>query len=71
VPENPYNMAHRWSQVAQTSSYALARIRHVHPDWPECAAGCGWPVNPGALAGGYITHPMCDNPSGRAGIDAR
>lgn len=37
----------------------LVRARRLHPEWPQCAAGCGWPVDPAALAGGWDTHPGC------------
>lgn len=26
-------------------------------DWPQCAAGCGWPLDPAA---GGTSHPGCD-----------
>lgn len=30
--------------------------------WPECAAQCGWPLDPAAAAGGYDRHPGCEQP---------
>lgn len=62
MPENAYHKAHLYSALAASTvePYSLSRLRRVHPDWPPCAAGCGWPVNPAALEGGYDTHPACD-----------
>lgn len=61
MPENAYRRGHLYSHLAAqtTEPYSLARIKHLHPDWPLCTAGCGWPVDPAALVGGYTTHPLC------------
>lgn len=61
MPENAYNKGNRWSHLAASTvePYSLSRLRRQHPDWPACTGGCGWPVNPAALAGGYTTHPAC------------
>ena len=63
MPENPYRKGQLWSHLAAQTvrSFGEARIRHLHPDWPTCSAGCGWPVDPAALDGGFTAHPTCQS----------
>ena len=35
---------------------------------PPCAAGCGWPVDPAAAAGGHDRHPGCGWPMARPAL---
>jgi hypothetical protein len=65
VPENAYRRGHLYSHLAASTvqPYTLTRIRRLHPGWPDCAAGCGWPLDPAARAGGYDRHPACDQPA--------
>ena len=39
-----------------------AAVRASYPGWRMCAAGCGWPLDPAAAAGGYDRHPGCERP---------
>jgi len=43
----------RWASPA-------AAVRAAN-GWPACAAGCGWPLDPAAAAGGHDRHPGCDD----------
>jgi hypothetical protein len=42
--------------------HPAAAVRAARPGWRMCAAGCGWPVDPAAAAGGFDRHPGCERP---------
>ena len=58
MPENAYRRGHLWSHLAASTRepVSLARLKRLHPDWPLCTAGCGWPVDPAVQAD---IHPTC------------
>lgn len=71
MPENAYRTAHLHQHLVRSAQamrggYEAARARYLHPDWPLCSAGCGWPLHPAATMGWdgtpgvYDTHPTCD-----------
>lgn len=59
MPSNANRWAHLYAHAAGryrvAPDRALILALNRHPDWPLCAGGCGWPVNPAAGA----THPNC------------
>jgi hypothetical protein len=62
MPENAHRMWHLRLHGVQSHAGRtpeLARALRLHPDWPLCTAGCGWPLDPAAAAGGHTTHPGC------------
>lgn len=64
MPENAYRRAHLYAHAAGRYRTVPDRQRDyarlVHHDWPLCARGCGWPVNPAALEPDYTDHPGCE-----------
>lgn len=60
MPERPYRLGelHQHGVRAHAGRTPdLERALRQHPDWPLCAAGCGWPLDPAA---GATTHPGCE-----------
>jgi hypothetical protein len=49
---------HQARSIQSSPMVAAAAVRE-RPGWPMCSAGCGWPIDTAALAGGFITHPLC------------
>jgi len=61
MPARAYRTRELHDHLARqtTVPYAAARLRHLHPDWPICAA-CPYPLHPLAIEAGFTTtHPAC------------
>lgn len=59
MPENALRGYHLHQHLAR-STYGWPPEKYkalrLHGDWPLCAAGCGWPVDPAA----NNVHPGCE-----------
>lgn len=74
MPARPYRTRELHDHRARSTNHGgpqAARARRLNPDWPECSAGCGWPVNPAALDGGHTAHPACDTAAVVAALTGR
>lgn len=65
MPERPYRLRELHDHAVRSHRRPpdQERALRLHPDWPLCRAGCGWPVDPAAGPGPI--HPGCDSHSAR------